>query len=303
MLLAVLLYLAHPAELVQALSQLTIVLALYLMLISVLLVYASALKWKLFIESFGKSASLWSLFHYYLVGYFVNLLAPSYVGGDIARSWYVGKKIGQHQAFTATILERYTGLAAMIGLGVVFVWFVDQANSVVRLSVVLLAVGLVIGTSLALSQRALSFLGRIRFLASLLKHLEKIQEGLRLARSNHGLLLKTISLSLLFHSITVLNTFAAAYAVGWTSVPVGDLFVVLPLILLIGALPVAPSGLGVQEGAFYFFLTGIGATPAQALGVGVILRAKSYVLALWGGLYWWLLRNRENAVQLDKAGL
>ncbi|MCB0332113.1 MAG: hypothetical protein KDD55_01370, partial [Bdellovibrionales bacterium] len=42
----------------ESLSQLTLFLAGYLLLISVLLIYISALKWKLFVESYGKDASL-----------------------------------------------------------------------------------------------------------------------------------------------------------------------------------------------------------------------------------------------------
>ena len=83
----------------------------------------------------------------------------------------------------------------------------------------------------------------------------------------------------------------AAQAVGWENPPVWDLFVVLPLILLLAALPVAPSGLGLQEGAFYFFLHAVGANSGQALGVGIVLRAKSYAIAILGGLVWLRLRK------------
>ena len=58
------------------------------------------------------------LFNLYLVGYFVNLFMPSYLGGDLVRSWYAGKEIGQHEALAATILERYTGFVAMIVLAI-----------------------------------------------------------------------------------------------------------------------------------------------------------------------------------------
>ena len=90
----------------------------------------------------------------------------------------------------------------------------------------------------------------------------------------------------MYHTVTVVNTLAAAAAVGWSQPPVAELFVVLPLILLVGALPLTPNGLGIQEGAFFFFLCAVGASPAQALGVALVLRAKSYVLALFGWLVW-----------------
>ena len=114
-----------------------------------------------------------------------------------------------------------------------------------------------------------------------------------MAKKDKPLLYKTLGLSLLFHSIAVLNTIACAQAVGWANPPVWDLFVVLPIILLIAAIPLAPNGLGLQEGAFFFFLTGLGATPEQALGTALILRAKSYILAIIGGLIWLYLRYED----------
>ena len=70
-------------------------------------------------------------------------------------------------------------------------------------------------------------------------------------------------------------------------------FIVLPLILTIGALPLTPSGLGIQEGAFVFFLHGIGASEEQALLIALILRAKSVILALLGGLVFIKVRKKK----------
>jgi hypothetical protein len=228
-----------------------------------------------------------------MVGYFINLVVPSYVGGDAVRSWYAGKKVGQHEAATATILERYTGLVAMVFLAVSFVWFVDLVTIEIKAAVVCVALGTIGVTVTALSPKLIGLLERIKQARPALKHVRKIQEGFHFAKRDKRLLIKAMALSFVFHSATVLNTMAAAYAVGWYNPPVLDLFVVLPLILLIGAIPVAPSGLGIQEGAFFFFLTGLGADPAQALGVGVVLRAKSYVVALFGGLVWWRVKKGE----------
>jgi len=133
-------------------------------------------------------------------------------------------------------------------------------------------------------------------------HLENTQGVIREATSRRGVLMEALAVSLLFHSIPVVNTCAAAAAVGWYDVPVRELFVVLPIILLLGSLPITPSGLGIQEGAFVFFLTGLGASPAAALGVGVVLRAKSYLLALIGGAVWLAVR-RDSAVSAPSARL
>lgn len=291
--LAALILFVDVGQLWHALSQLTMGALCYLGLLAVLLIYISALKWQYFLEALGSRVSAFHLFRLYMVGYFINLVVPSYVGGDAVRSWYAGKKVGQHEAATATILERYTGVVAMVVLALCFVWFVDLVTIEIKIAVVCVALGLVTVSLLALSPGLINQFERINQLGPILKHVRKIQSGFHLARKDKPLLIKAMILSFLFHTATVVNALAAAYAVGWFDPPIKDLFVVLPLILLIGALPIAPSGLGIQEGAFYFFLTGLGATPGQALGVGVVLRAKAYAVALLGGLIWLQVKRSE----------
>ena len=271
--------------LVEAFSNINLEVLFYLILISVALLYISAMKWGFFLERFGAPVSVAKLFNLYLIGYFVNLLMPSYVGGDVARSYYLGKEVGQHQAFAATILERYTGLVAMVSMAFVFVWLTEDVTAPIKWSVVLVTLLLVISTVVVLSRTSLRLLSTIPGGKKLTPHFEKIREALLLARSDRKLLLKTLLFSYLFHFMTVVNTFVCALAVGWEA-PIFRLFVVVPLILMVSALPLAPNSLGIQEGAFFYFLKLVGATSAEALGVALILRAKSYLLAVWGWGVW-----------------
>lgn len=286
LILAALVFFVDVNALLAALSQLTVKAICYLALISVALVYISALKWGLFLEALGRQTSSLKLFALYHVGYFVNLVLPSYLGGDAVRSAYMGKEIGQHQALAATILERYTGIVAMVVMALVCVWFVDLVTLPMKIAVVLLALGLVTLTALALSTKLLKLLATIPLIGKFVVHLNKIQAALLLAGKNPELMAKALALSVLYHLMTVVNTIACGYAVGWYDPPIGELFVVVPLILIVAAIPAAPNSLGIQEGAFLFFLQGVGATPAQALGLALVLRAKGYVLALVGGLFW-----------------
>lgn len=281
-----LLWLVDVRELISSFAQIKASFVVLLLLISVVLVYVSALKWQIILSSLQRSASVLKLFNLYLLGYFVNLLFPSYVGGDVARSFFLGKDVGHHQAFSATIVERYTGLLAMVGLALLSICFSSLAGWPIKLCVIACALGLAAITLVALSPRMLSWLGSLAALKKVHQHLQRVQEHLGGALRDPLLMSKALALSLIFHSFTVINTLVAGYAVGCFELSFGEVMVVMPLILLIGALPLSPSGLGLQEGAFVFFLSGIGATPAQALGLGILLRAKSYILAIFGWLVW-----------------
>lgn len=281
-------WLVDFSELYRTLHAITWTSIFNLSLITLALIYVSALKWGLFIESFGKPVSSIELFRLYVVGYFVNLFMPSYVGGDLVRTFQVGKDVGQHQALSATILERYTGLVAMITLAFLFMWINPIVTWQIELTVIILMLGLIFATILALSEGTVRLIDSVNLFRTVAKHLRKIQSGLQLARRNHKLVLKALALSYLYHSLTVINIVLCADAVGWHNPDVLYLFTLTPIMLLIIALPVAPSALGLQEATFYFFLQLVGASPAQALGVGLVLRAKSMILALLGGLlYKW----------------
>ncbi len=300
LLLATLLYFANLADLAAALSALTPALAAYLMLISVLLVYISALKWSLFLGVVAQPVSVIRLFCLYLLGYFVNLILPSYIGGDVTRSYYIGKQVGQHGALAATVLERYTGIVAMVGLALVTMWFAPLVTFGVQCAVLSVALALVLGTALVLHPGGMRLLQQLavrfgRRAQKIVAHAERVREALTIAAGKPRLLAGTLALSLLFHSVTVVNTIACGYSVGWTTAPPLSLFVVLPLALLVAALPLTPSGYGVQEGAFFVALTSLGATPAQALGVALILRAKSYILAFCGFFVWLAWRPQKHA--------
>lgn len=288
-------------DLIEQFSKLSLEAIIYLALLSVVLIYISAVKWQLFLKTFGEKISIIKLFCLYLIGYFVNLLLPSYIGGDAVRSWYVGKKVGQHEALAATILERYTGIFAMFTLAVISVWFVSLVTVEIKVTVVCMALGLVFATFLAMSESVYGFIDKFRFARKFTGHLRKVRDALNLARKSKVLVLKALILSFLFHSFTVLNTLAAAYAVGWESPPIIELFAILPIILLIGSLPLTPGGLGLQEGAFVYFLKGVGATSTEALALALILRAKSYVLAVFGGILWFNMKPAETVVNRDSS--
>lgn len=260
-----------------------------LLLISFVMVLVSALKWKVLVDFLGGTTSLIKLYALYLVGYYTNLLLPSYLGGDMVRSYYVGKSVGQTSAAAATVLERYTGIVAMIVLALVSSFILDSVNWLMRLWILLLSLGIVLISAITLSKKFSLLLRKLPFgntssAQKVFSVFDKLADGFRFAASNRKILCEVFLLSFIFHALTVVNTLACAYAVGWDNAPFWGLSMVIPTILIVSAIPVSPQGIGIQEGAFVFFLTQVGATAEQALGIALILRAKSYVLAMFGGV-------------------
>lgn len=284
LLLCILVFIVDPTKILNTLKKISLNYIVILLSISFILVFISTLKWGLLIKNLGEKISLRTLFSLYMTGYFINLFLPSFLGGDLARSVYIGKKIGQHEAISATFLERYTGFVAMLFLGSFSVFFVDFVTYKIKIAIGIIFIVSLIITGLSLSTTLLKKLEILPFSNKILTHLKKIQKSLLLFKDNHSLIANTFLLSFLFHLITVLNTMVAGWAIGWENPPVLGLFIVLPIIFLISVIPISPNGLGIQEGAFSYFLVAVGATPEQALSIALILRIKGYFLGLIGGI-------------------
>jgi len=263
---------------------------LILAALSFALIGVSVWKWGCFLSRLGIRVGFWRLFRLYLIGYFINILAPSFVGGDVVRSLYLGSAVDKTRAVSATFLERYTGVVAMLVLALCAVSVSTAATTQIRLLVLALAAGCGVATWLLFSGVLAKVVRRLGVGEKVTHFVGRVQEGLEWGMRDAPLVIKTLGISLLFHLLTIVNTAAVGAAIGWSGVPWADLLVVVPLILIVGAVPISPQGLGIQEGAFVYFLSSVGVSSDHALAIALVLRAKSYLLAILGGVLWYGVR-------------
>lgn len=261
-----------------------------LVLMSWVLIYVSCLKWQLFIKHQNKQVSVFYLMRLYTIAYFFNIFAPSSLGGDALRSYKLGKFLGsQADAFAATFLERVTGVIAMCSMGLLALLFGAASGFKLLLFIICIPVLIFTLSCFIPAARSLLFVQTRKIVPiKLISIYDKIEVATAYASGNKQLLFYALLYSLLFHFLAVVNTYIACAAVGWTEVNIFDLFVVLPLILILGSLPLTPNGMGLQEGAFMFFLKSIGAASSIGLSVGLLLRAKVILLAIVGGILYML---------------
>lgn len=276
-----------------------------LILLSPVLIWVSCLKWQLFIREGGNEVPISHLMKLYTMGFFFSIFTPSTVGGDVARSYHLGRYLSsQSDALVATFLERLTGLLAMAFLGLMAVVF--GRNEAAELVYAILGVSLLtfsfsaiffikpLGVLCFKIVKSIISLIRSDFWKDLLiKWCERIEKSMVVIHNNYSLFFKAMLLSLLFHACTVVNTYVSALAIGWHEPNFLGMFIVVPLVLLIGIVPLTPSNFGITEGAFLFFLQRIGASKGQALAIALVIRAKVVLIAMLGGLFWLQIRKMD----------
>jgi hypothetical protein len=258
-------------------------------LVGIVLNAISSWKWGILLAAKGKPVSFLRLLNLYFVGYFVNNFFPSTVGGDLFRGYEVGREVGDKPlAMASVFMERFTGLTALCAIALVA--FVSNLSTfrdprfglalgAGLLGYVAVAVAVALPGPLAFGQRRFSggFPGR------LIGKLIRVQAAIHDYAGRNGAIAAALALSVLFHLTAMVNVYVSSRAFG-IELPAQTLLVIVPVIMFVSALPVTVGGLGLYEWAFFFAFGASGAGGSPGLLVGLLMRAKSLLFSLWGGV-------------------
>ncbi|HKJ64138.1 MAG TPA: lysylphosphatidylglycerol synthase transmembrane domain-containing protein, partial [Desulfopila sp.] len=258
------------------------------MLILPVMLCTSCMKWWVLLKAMGKKVPFIRLTGIYLIGYFFSNILPSTVGGDVARSYYAGKEIGnQSYAAAATVIERLTGFLLLLFL----VIFAPLCRPGLYGSLYLLIPALCSGIVLVLvvsifrirkitdvgevfqgrwrrffrsipervhsrsAKRICAFLEKIfrMVFERVEKFSRKLIHSVQIVRGNRQLMLKIVVLTFLFYFLTWINVYFAFLTFGYT-IDFLSLVALVPTAMLVGQMPVTLLGnLGFFESVFVFY--------------------------------------------------
>jgi len=257
-------------------------------IISFIMIEISCLKWQLFLSASKINLSIKYLTAYYLIGYFFNNLLPSNIGGDLVRSYLLGKDVNdQARTFSSVFLERLTGLIALLLVGIIAVIFNIKLLQVkvllfsfIIMSIILTGIVLFCFTE-RFGKIFLSFFD-FKLLASFKPGFEKIYKSIYFFRNQRNVLIFSMIYSFGFHLMAIFNTLVCCWSIGLYP-KIIDTAVIVPMIMLISVIPISVGSIGLWEGAFAYFFYMIGISPAESISVALILRGKNLILGLVGG--------------------
>ncbi len=242
-----------------------------------------AYRWLTLMRCRGMTVGYGQALRLTLVGQFFSVCLPGATGGDLVKAYYAAKGSGARaRAVMSVITDRVCGmiglvvLVAIIGLG-------SLDLPLVRAVTIGAWVGLGGLTVLALLYTS-STLRRILRLGALAERLparqawRSIDEAAVGYREHKTTIIVAIGLSCVAHLCFVSATVAAGRGVGLET-PWLVLFVLIPIVLLLGAVPIMPSGLGVMEGAAVLL---IDAPMGLIIGMMLVYRLYLLVFALAG---------------------
>ncbi|MFQ5904707.1 MAG: lysylphosphatidylglycerol synthase transmembrane domain-containing protein [Candidatus Binatia bacterium] len=248
----------------------------------------SAVRWTLLAQPLGFRNPFKDFAIFYFIGMFFNLFAPSIVGGDVGRVFYLARGGAEKRerdwagattcALISVIADRAIGMAVLVWIGAVALVVFPKYSLpwIVRYPAFALALGFLLGWVL------LPLLNRF-----LRRREDSMGKNLRLAletyRGNHPILLQAIILSLSVHFIQTWIQILLGRALD-LEIPWSYCFILYPLVGVFSALPISLNGIGLREGGYLFLLGQIDISSEKAIAFGLLWFIIVVLDSLIGGV-------------------
>ena len=281
-----------------------------LLLVTALLSYGFVLgitvvRWRMLLAVQDIHLGFWTTARLTMIGVFFNIAIPGAVSGDLLKMAYVSRQAPakKAEAVLTIMLDRVLGvfglfivagttilvsLPMLIGLGpeyrpiqaTVFVVGMGSVVGIVGLLLVELRQRCVSHPQIA---RIVAF-GAEKLPAVVVKTLQRLTSALEIYRSKRLTVIKAVGLSILVHACLGLSLYWIGTSVHEDSLRARDYFLAMQVGNAVGAIPVAPGGLGTRDATIVEFFKAFKATPEK---IGVIPLTYSLIIAFWsltGGL-------------------
>lgn len=275
-----------------------------------LAVCTSFVRWYMLVRALGIPFTLADAFRLSFVAYLLNFVGVGAVGGDLFKAFFIAREQPgrRPEAVATVVIDRMVGLFALLLLtsAAILISGVADAAPVIRAicNLTLLCTAVAIVTVILVLIPRFSHGRLVRSLTRIPKVgpiIGRLLIAVGIYRTRLGMLAAVCLMSIGVHVLLALSLYLVATSLFEQHPTLGEHFIIVPLSLVAGALPLTPAGLGTFEMAMselYKLL------PAQAGGDGFIValgyRMLTIVIAVIGVVYYWASR-REMSELIEKA--
>lgn len=265
---------------------------------------SSSIKWYMLLRSRQIVIELWRVYAFYNIGRFFNLILPTSLGGDVVRIFQLGKFTGKnHTAAASVIVERFTGMLTLMAVAAIAIVLNLKLFNQMWLSIALGCGVLLMGilswlifstNSIHLFQNLIGT--KIKVFNKLFMKIEKIRKPILEFKNDRKAIRWAIVNSLIFQLLAVINVWLSALAFG-DELSFVSLLIAVPVILFIMNIPFSIGGIGLMEFAYVFTLPLFGASTSLALSTVLLIRAKSILDSVFGGIFYLALNKNKTLIK------
>lgn len=253
-------------------------------------------RWHTVLSGMGLRVPFGDVFRQYFVGLFFSSLMPSAVGGDAAKVFYLGRRVGYMQAGASVLADRFLGFAWLSMLGATLAWTVGGHTPMIVLNRQLLTVaaaGFVLALALLwllpIDRLVPSFL-RVPKLSRPIAAFERLAGHLQAGccRPRTVAVSGLVALSYIaLLSVIYLKYFEASGAV--SPGPLATMNVLVSTAVFVNV-PVTVGGVGLREQLHFLLFGELGIVKETAVSVSLLVYGYALVLSLGGYLIWLRLK-------------
>ena len=289
-------------------------LALSILLMGILLLLG-VLRWHIILKVHGLRVPLSRAAEISLIAHFFNSFLLGSVGGDLLKAYYVARETHHKktEAVITVVVDRIIGLFSMLLLACVMMLVSRPLLAVLspRLKPVIWLVLVMTGGCAVFI--FLSFWGgvskgfpQIRVWLAKLPKWEMIERSIAAFREfgrDKLFFLRVLPVSMLANVVCIVHFMTLIWGFHLHA-PLLAIATIVPIVTCISTLPITPSGLGVRENLYVWFLAtkGIGIPYAEALLISLIGFGTSLFWSAIGGLVYVTVKGREHLDEIATEG-
>ena len=269
------------------------------------------IRWQIVLRVHGLNLSFGRTSEISLVAQFFNSFLLGSMGGDVLKAYYVARETHHKktEAVATVLVDRLLGLFAML----LFACLMMLPNFSLLMAHQRLAAlaGLVLLMMLGCALVIALFLwgGLSRRWPQARVWLKRLPKGDLLERALEAcrhfgrdwcVLGKVLGLSMALNICCVLHIMSVAIGLRLEIAPMA-LFVIVPVIVCISALPITPSGLGVRENLYVWMLAAVNTPAASALSLSLLAYAGFLTWSVIGGIVYLTRRERDHLAEIVQS--
>ena len=258
-------------------------------------IFVGVLRWREVSAACGAPLELGRAMRYNVIGSFFNQTLPSAIGGDAVRLWLVARAGAGWRAATYSIfVDRAIGLIALAIIIVAslpwsYTLITDPhgRSALLLVDLVALAGGLGFLVFGALQWRWLKTWWATHHIHACAAIANRV-----IFNRRRGPLVAI--LSLMVHVLAVVVAWCVVQSIA-APVGFGDVFLLVPPVMLITMMPISIAGWGVREATMWLAFGFAGLAASEGVNISLLFGAVFFLVGAVGGLVWIL--SAEKAAQ------
>jgi hypothetical protein len=268
-----------------------------------LTIVLGAWRWWIVLRSQGLDPGFRRTLEISFVAHFFNSFLLGSTGGDVLKAYYAARVTRQlkTEAVTSVLIDRVLGLFTMLAFSAVMLLpnlsLVRAHNRTLALATTILAMTGAAGILLLVSLRGgLSQVvpGARNWIRRLPKA-DVLERGLAACRTlgrKKSLLAQTLAVSILLTVTCVFQLQTLVWGYG-DQASLTPMFLIVPAVICVSALPLTPNGLGVRDYLYLYLLSlpEIGINSDTAVAISLVAYAASLVWSVLGGILYVFMRR------------